>query len=106
MTSPWSGLNAATGRKNLYLDSAVNPAFKKTFKRYTQSLQSLIDDRLNETTGYFGTANNPVAGVLENAFNSRGIALTNYSTQQLSQAQDFVQTALNAAAAFPAADRA
>jgi hypothetical protein len=41
---------------------------------------------------------------LEQAFNSRGTTLTNYLQQQLSQTQDFVKTAQDAATALQVAD--
>jgi hypothetical protein len=67
-------------------------------------LQTLINDRLDDTSGFFGTASNPLAVQLEQAFNSRGTTLTNYLQQQLSQTQDFVKTAQDAATALQVAD--
>jgi hypothetical protein len=104
MTSPWSALDSATGSKNLYLNPDVIPAVNNAFEPYGVSLQTLINDRLDDTTGYFGTASNPLAVQLEQAFNSRGTTLTNYLQQQLSQTQDFVKTAQDAATALQAAD--
>ncbi len=104
MTSPWSGLDAATGSKDLYLDPDVVPAVNNAFTPYGASLQTLINDRLDNTSGYFGTASNPLATQLEQAFNSRGTNLSNYLQQQLVQAQDFVKTAQDAAAALQAED--
>jgi hypothetical protein len=104
MTSPWSNLEAATGSNNLYLNPDVVPAVNNAFTPYGQSLQTLINDRLDVTSGFFGTASNPLAVQLEQAFNSRGSTLTNYLQQQLSQTQDFVKTAQDAATALQAAD--
>jgi hypothetical protein len=105
MTSPWSGLDAATGQKKLYLDPAVIPEVNQAFTPYEASLQQLIDDELDETTGYFGTDENPLAKLLEKAFNARGQVLTDYLKEQLSQAQDFVKTARDAAAAMQAHEK-
>jgi hypothetical protein len=104
MTNPWSNLEAATGSSNLYLNPDVIPAVNNAFEPYGQSLQTLINDRLDVTTGYFGTASNPLAVQLEQAFDSRGSNLTNYLQQQLSQTQDFVKTAQDAATALHNAD--
>ena len=104
MTSPWSGLDGATGSKNLYLEPDVVPAVNNAFTPYGTSLQTLINDRLDNTSGYFGTASNPLATQLEQAFNSRGTSLTNYLQQLLSQTQDFVKSAQDAAAALQAED--
>lgn len=105
MTSPWGALDAATGANKLYLDPAALPAINQAFDPYQSSLQTLINDRLDDTKGYFGTASNPLALLLESAFNARGIALTNYLKAQLSQTQDFVKTAQDAVAAAQAADK-
>jgi hypothetical protein len=102
MTSPWSSLDAATGDKKLYLDPAVMPEVDKAFAPYEASLQRLIDDELDETTGYFGTDENPLAKLLEKAFNARGAQLTQYLKEQLSQTQDFVKTARDAVEAMKA----
>jgi len=48
---------------------------------------------------------NPLAVILQNAFKARGTELTNYLNAQLSQTQDFVKTARDAAAALQAADK-
>jgi hypothetical protein len=105
MTSPWSSLDAATGAKKLYLDPAVIPEVNRAFTPYEASLQRLIDDELDETTGYFGTRENPLAALLEKAFNARGKVLTDYLKEQLSQTQDFVKTARDAAAAMQAHEK-
>lgn len=106
MTSPWSNLDTATGTKDLYLDSAVIPAVNRAFEPYRQALQTLIDDVLENTTGYFGTDKNPLATFLTPAFNAPGTACTSYCKQQLSQTTDFVKTACEAAGVIPAADSA
>jgi hypothetical protein len=110
MTSPWSALDGAThpqtGKPTLYLEPSVIPALNQASDSYCQSLQTLIDDRLDDTTGYFGTKANPLALLLEKAFNSRGTVATNYCQQQLSQTQDLVKTACDAAAATQAEDSA
>lgn len=100
MTSPWSSLDAATGDKKLYLDPEVLPDVNRAFSPYEASLQRLIDDELDETTGYFGTRENPLAALLEKAFNARGKLLTDYLKEQLSQTQDFVKTARDAVEAM------
>ena len=105
MTNPWNSLDAATGQKKLYLDPAAIPKINQAFTPYENSLQTLINDRVDNTKGYFGTASNPLALLLESAFNTRGAALTNYLKTQLSQTQDFVKTAQDAAAAAQAADK-
>lgn len=101
MPSPWSGLDAAAG-KNLHLDPTAGPALGQACEPYTTSLQNSINDRLDDTTRCFGT--NPLAVLLEQAFNSRGTQLTNYCEQQLSQTLDCVKTAQDAAGALMAAD--
>jgi hypothetical protein len=107
---PWGGLDAAaqpqTGKPTLHLDPTVMPAINNAFGSYSASLQQLINDHLNDARGYFGTNANPLAVLLENAFNSRGTTLTNYLIQQLCQTTEFVNTAQDAAAVFPAADNA
>ena len=104
MTSPWSSLDADTAADKLYLDPAVIPEVNQAFAPYETSLQTLIDDELDETTGYFGTPENPLANILQQAFNARGKMLTDYLKEQLSQTQDFVKTARDAAAAQQAAE--
>jgi hypothetical protein len=100
MTSPWSGLDSATGNKNLYLEPSVVSTLNNAYTPYQASLQAIIDDRLDNTTGYFGTPSNELAVCLSEAFNSRGTTLTTYATQQLSQAGDFIRTANDAATAL------
>jgi hypothetical protein len=102
MTSPWTALEAATRTKDLYLHSATSKAISQACEPYQQSLQTLIDDRLDDTTGCFGTPKNPVAGVLEQAFNSRNTGLTNYEQQQLFQAGYLMKTASDAVIALHA----
>jgi hypothetical protein len=110
MTSPWSALDAdahpQTGQPTLFLDPSLSLKLNNAYTPYQQSLQTLIDDRLDNTSQYFGTPANPLASLLEQAFNSRGSTLTTYLTQQLSQADDFVKTAQDAAAATTAYDTA
>jgi hypothetical protein len=105
MTSPWSSLDAATGDKKLYLEPDVASKVDKAFTPYETSLQTLINDALDETSG-FGTDGNPLAKLVADAFNSRGAALTTYLKAQLSQTQDFVKTAQDAATAMQAQDKA
>jgi hypothetical protein len=108
MTNPWSALDAATGQKKLFLTDDAASSVKEASKPYEASLQTLISDALDDTTGYFGTSEgkkNPLAALLEEAFNARGKELTEYLKAQLSQTQAFVQTAQDAAAAFHAADK-
>nr|WP_090278871.1 hypothetical protein [Mycolicibacterium komanii]CRL74532.1 hypothetical protein CPGR_03708 [Mycolicibacterium komanii] len=95
MTNPWGGLDAAAQDKELHLESDVTKDLQAAFEPYRQSLQTLIDDALDDTAGYFGT--NDLAKILEGAFNARGEALTKYLTEQLSQSKDFVKTAQDAA---------
>lgn|SRR5690349_2046549 len=105
MTNPWSSLDAATGQKKLFLDDAASSQVVTAFTPYQGILQQLINDALDDTTGYFGTSQggkNPLAKLLEDAFNARGKMLTEYVKAQLSQAQDFVKTAQDANAAFKA----
>jgi hypothetical protein len=104
MTSPWGALDQATGSNKLYLDPAAIPEIEKTLDPYESSLQTMINDRLDDTKDFFGTADNPLAMLLQNAFNARGTQLTQYLTTQLSQTQDFIKTARDAAAAAQAAD--
>jgi hypothetical protein len=95
--TPWSGLDAATQTKDLYLKpSAVSKKFNKAFTQYQESLQALINYRLDDIGRCCGTAANPVAGCVEGAFNSVGTTATNYCQQQLSQIQDFFKTATDA----------
>jgi hypothetical protein len=104
MTSPWSSLDAATSQKKLYLEPAVSREVETASTPYETSLQTLIDDALDDTKGYFGgtTPKNPLAPLLENAFNARGKVLTDYLNKQLSETQAFVKTAHDAAAAIQA----
>ncbi|WP_319446535.1 MULTISPECIES: hypothetical protein [unclassified Mycobacterium] len=106
MTNPWNALDTATGAKKLYLelDEGVIADVNKASTTYQDSLQTLINDALDDTTGYFGTADNPLAVLLEKAFNARGTVLTKYLTDQLAQTQGFVKTAGDAVAAMHAAD--
>jgi hypothetical protein len=104
MTSPWSSLDAATGDKKLYLEPDLATKVDKAFTRYEKSLQTLIDDALDETTG-FGTTDNPLAKLMSDAFNSRGAALTTYLKAQLSETQGLVKTARDAATAFQANEK-
>ncbi|MCV7283249.1 hypothetical protein H7J88_26790 [Mycolicibacterium flavescens] len=103
MTSPWGNLDDATQNDELYLEPDVISDLNKAFEPYRQSLQTLIDDALDDTAGYFGT--NELAKILETAFNARGEMLTKYLTEQLSQSKDFVKTAQDAAAAMEALDK-
>jgi len=108
MTNPWNALDAATGEKKLFLDEDATNKVVKAFPPYRDSLQRLITDALDDTTGYFGTSKggkNPLAKLLEDAFNARGKMLTDYLKAQLSQAQDFVKTAQDAHAALKAAEK-
>ncbi|MCT7659701.1 hypothetical protein [Mycobacterium deserti] len=104
MTNPWIGLDADTQKDKLYLERGVANEIKTTFEPYESSLETLIGDALDDTTGYFGgaSAKNTLAGVLENAFNGRGEMLTTYLKEQLAQARGFVKTADDAAAALEA----
>jgi hypothetical protein len=105
MTNPWSALDAATGEKKLFLEPSVSADVDGAFKDYEKVLNRLITDRLDDTSGYFGTDGNPLAKLLEKAFNARGTELVEYLNAQLSQAQDFVKTAHDAAVAMQAADK-
>lgn len=108
MTSPWGGLNAGAADGKLYLHlepTVVDQLERDAFNPYEAKLQAIIHDALNDTTGYFGkNANNDLARAMENAFNAKGKALTDYVTEQLAQTQDFMQTARNAANALKAHD--
>jgi hypothetical protein len=107
MTNPWIALDAATRTKNLYLrHPSVITALNSAFESYQQSVQTIIKDRLDDTTGYFGTQANELAVCLEGAFNSRGATLTTYCEQQLSQASSCVETANSAATALTNFDTA
>jgi hypothetical protein len=99
MTNPWTALDAATADKKLYLDPTVSADVAKAFNGYQQTLNTLITDRVDNTSGYFGTDGNPLAKLLEKAFNARGTELVDYLNAQLSQAGDFVKTAKDAATA-------
>jgi hypothetical protein len=106
MTSPWSSLDAATGQKKLYLEPGVSQQVQAAFTPYQTSLQTLINDALDDTKGYFGeNAKNTLARLLETAFNARGKVLTDYLNKQLSEAEAFVQTAHDAAAAMQAHEK-
>lgn len=100
MTNPWNDLDAATGKKNLYLEPSVASTLNNAYTPYQASLQAIIDDRLDNTTGYFGTPANEIAVCLSGVFNSCGNTLTTYTKQQLSQANAFIQTANDAATAL------
>jgi hypothetical protein len=101
MTNPWGALDKATGEKNLYLDPQVIKAVNTSFNDYEKSLQTLLDDALDDTTG-FGT--NDLAVIVQKAFNARGTTLTSYLKEQLSQTKDFEKTARDAAHAMEAAE--
>ncbi|MDV3124019.1 hypothetical protein M1247_03770 [Mycobacterium sp. 21AC1] len=98
--NPWAGLDADTGNGKLYLDESAISGVNTAWADYEKSLETLINDSLDETTGYFGTSTNPLAGMLEKAFNARGKDLTDYLKEQLSQSQAFVKTAQDAATAL------
>jgi hypothetical protein len=103
--NPWGALDAATGEGKLLLDPAVRDQINTAFSPYQTSLQTLIGDALDDTTGYFGRADkNPLARLLQEAFNARGSALTTYLEEQLAQTQAFVKTAHDAAVAFQNAE--
>lgn len=104
MTNPWGGLDAATTNGELLLNPAVSQQVNQAFTPYETSLRTLVNDALDDTAGYFGTDSNPLATILEEAFNGRGKALTAYVQDQLSQARALVKTAQDAATAFQAAD--
>ena len=105
MTNPWAALDAATGDNKLYLDPTVSADVGKAFDDYQKTLNTLITERVDDTTGYFGTDGNPLAKLLEKAFNARGTELVDYLNAQLQQAGDFVKTAKDAAAATVARDK-
>jgi hypothetical protein len=101
MTSPWSSLDAAAGKKELLLKPEVSAQVDSAFKPYHDSLQTLINDALDDTAGYFGKSpKNTLAPLLETAFNARGKVLTDYLNKQLSETQAFAKTAQDAAAAM------
>jgi hypothetical protein len=100
--NPWHALDAATQEDKLYLEPELAQEIRTAFDTYEVALQQLITDALDDTTGYFGTDKNPLALLLEQAFNDRGKVLTDYLKEQLSQAQAFVKTAEDAAAALRA----
>lgn len=101
MSSPWSALDAATGKKNLYLTEDANTKIKSAFTPYEAALQALIDAGMDDTTGYFGSCpKNTLAPVLQTAFNSRGKTVTDYVNKQLSETEAFVKTANDAASAL------
>jgi hypothetical protein len=101
MTNPWSSLDAATGKKELYLNPKAMPAVGRAFADYEQKLQTLIDDALDNTTG-FGTNN--LAVIVQKAFNARGAALTSYLKEQLSQTHALEKTARDATTAIQEAN--
>ncbi|BBX89056.1 hypothetical protein H5U98_28800 [Mycolicibacterium boenickei] len=104
MTSPWGGLDAATADGKLYLHlepDAVTNLETTAFKPYEEKLQAIIDNALDDTTGYFGAnEKNELAKAMETAFNAKGKALTDYVREQLAQTQDFIKTAHDAAKAL------
>ncbi|OBB22456.1 hypothetical protein A5792_05140 [Mycolicibacterium peregrinum] len=100
MTNPWGALDAATTKKELYLDPTVIPELNRVFEPYEESLENLIGDSLDETTGYFGTEKNPLAVLVQKVFDNRGKEVTDYLKEQLSQTQAFVKTARDAAEAM------
>lgn len=108
MTSPWGGLDAATADGKLYLHlepDAVTTLETSAFKPYETKLQAIIDNALDDTTGYFGAnSKNDLAKAMETAFNAKGKALTDYVREQLAQTTDFVKTAKDAANALKAHD--
>jgi hypothetical protein len=102
MTSPWGALDAATGKKNLYLTEAARDGVNAAFSpHYHDALQALIDAGMDDTTGYFGSCpKNTLAPVLQTAFNSRGKTVTDYLNKQLAETEAFVKTANDAANAL------
>jgi predicted ribosome quality control (RQC) complex YloA/Tae2 family protein len=101
--NPWGALDAATGQNQLYLDPGASQAVNNAFPPYESALQTLINNALDDTTGYFGTSEgNPLARILEEAFNQRGKALTDYLKEQLAQTEAFLKTARDAATALQA----
>ncbi|MGH3723714.1 MAG: hypothetical protein ACRDUS_06265 [Mycobacterium sp.] len=104
MTNPWASLDADTQNKKLYLSSEAIPAIDKSWPPYEASLNALINDTLNDTRG-FGTADNPLATALQNAFNARGTELNTYLTAQHTQAKGLTDTARDAAAAVSKTDQ-
>jgi hypothetical protein len=99
MTNPWTAPDAATGQKKLYLEPSVRDDVVSAVNDYDKVLSQLIVDRVDNTKGYFGTDGNPLAKLLETAFNARGTELVTYLNAQMSQTQDFVKTARDAATA-------
>jgi hypothetical protein len=101
MTSPWSALDAATGKKNLYLTDDARKGVNTAFTPYQKALQALLDAGMDDTTGYFGSCpKNTLAPVLQTAFNARGKTVTDYLNKQLSETDAFVKTANDAANAL------
>lgn len=98
--NPWAALDAATQDGNLYLEESAKNDVVSAFNTYNHSLQTLIDDALDDTAGYFGSAGNDLAALLEKAFNERGKTLTTYLKAQQTQATYFKQTAEDAAQAL------
>ncbi|OHT81184.1 hypothetical protein [Mycobacteroides saopaulense] len=103
MSNPWSSLDADTASKKLYLDPEVMPKINGAIDAYKGGLQSVINASVSDTTG-FGN-DNPFATALKKAFDTRGATLTNYVKQQLTNTEDFVQTANDAVTAFQNQDR-
>ncbi|MEV0672981.1 hypothetical protein [Mycobacterium sp. NPDC050441] len=100
MTNPWGGLDAATTKKQLYLDPKVISTINTVYEPYEETLETLIRNSLDETTDYFGTSANPLAVLVQKLFDARGKELTDYATEQLSQSQAFIKTARDAAEAM------
>jgi hypothetical protein len=99
--NPWPALDVATGEKKLRLNPDLMPAINNAAGPYQQSLNTLVADALDDTTGYFGTPErNDLARILQEAFNARGRMLTDYLKEQRSQTELFVKTAQDAARAF------
>lgn len=106
MTSPFNGLDAATADGKLYLHlepSVVDELERNAFDPYEQKLDAIVRNALDDTTGYFGAnSKNDLAKAMENAFNAKGKALTDYVREQLAQTRQFVKTARDAANALKA----
>ncbi|OLO99764.1 hypothetical protein BVU76_24140 [Mycolicibacterium porcinum] len=102
MTNPWTGLDADSVNKKLYLDPTVIADVNRVYEPYEDCLEKLIGDTLDETTGYFGTPENPLATEVQKLFDSRGKELTDYLNAQAEQAHAFVKTARQAADAMRA----
>lgn len=104
MTDPWAELAAAPGKGQLFLDQTVKTDVENAFGPYNDKLTELKRDALDDTNGYFGTDDNPLASHLEAAFNGRGKVLTDYLKEQQAQALNLVTAAQEAAKAQHAAD--